>query len=52
MFNTEGHTARELVDRKGMDQRSPILIRLFKEESELEVWKQQKATASPISRSE
>jgi len=35
---------RELVDRKGMEQRSPILIRLFKEESTLEVWKQQKAT--------
>jgi murein L,D-transpeptidase YafK len=35
---------RELVDRKGMEQRSPILIRLFKEESTLEVWKQQKAS--------
>jgi murein L,D-transpeptidase YafK len=35
---------RELVDRKGMDQRAPILIRLFKEESTLEVWKQQEAT--------
>ena len=35
---------RELVDRKGMELRSPILVRIFKEEAELEVWKQQKAT--------
>ena len=34
---------RDLVDRKGMDQRSPILIRIFKEEATLEVWKQEKA---------
>ena len=34
---------RQLVERKGMDQRSPILVRLFKEEATLEVWKQQKA---------
>ena len=27
-----------------MEQNSPILIRIFKEESVLEVWKQQKAT--------
>jgi murein L,D-transpeptidase YafK len=35
---------RELVERKGMEQRSPILIRLFKEEAVLEVWKPQKST--------
>jgi murein L,D-transpeptidase YafK len=35
---------RKLADRKGMELRSPILIRIFKEESTLEVWKQQKAT--------
>jgi murein L,D-transpeptidase YafK len=28
------------IEQKGMDKRSPILIRLYKEESELEVWKQ------------
>ncbi|HVZ50973.1 MAG TPA: murein L,D-transpeptidase family protein [Pseudolabrys sp.] len=28
-----------LIGEKNMDQESPILIRLFKEESELEVWK-------------
>ena len=35
---------RALIERKGMDQRSPILIRIFKEESTLEVWKLQRAT--------
>ena len=35
---------RKLVERKGMEQRSPILIRIFKEEATLEVWKQEKAT--------
>lgn len=35
---------RELVESKGMDQRSPILVRVFKQESALEVWKKQKAT--------
>ncbi len=35
---------RALVERKGMDLRSPILIRIFKEEATLEVWKLQKAT--------
>ncbi len=35
---------RALVERKGMDLRSPILIRIFKEEATLEVWKQQKAS--------
>jgi murein L,D-transpeptidase YafK len=29
-----------LIDQKGMDARSPILLRIFKEESELEIWKQ------------
>jgi murein L,D-transpeptidase YafK len=28
-----------LLGRKGMDQGSPIFVRIFKEESELEVWK-------------
>jgi murein L,D-transpeptidase YafK len=36
-------STRALVDRKGMDQRSPILIRIFKEEATLEVWKKQRA---------
>jgi murein L,D-transpeptidase YafK len=35
---------RALAERKGMDLRSPILIRIFKEDSTLEVWKQQKST--------
>lgn len=35
---------RELIDRKGMEQSSPILLRIFKEEAELEVWKKQKAS--------
>jgi murein L,D-transpeptidase YafK len=42
-----GKAARPLPDKlvkdietKGMDRESPILIRAFKEESELEVWKQ------------
>ncbi len=29
-----------LIDSKGMDKNSPILVRVFKEESELEIWKQ------------
>ena len=28
------------IEHKGMNQQSPILVRLFKEEAELEVWKQ------------
>jgi murein L,D-transpeptidase YafK len=28
------------IETKGMDKESPILVRLYKEESELEVWKQ------------
>ena len=35
---------RTLVERKGMEQRSPILIRIFKEEAALEVWKLQKGS--------
>jgi murein L,D-transpeptidase YafK len=35
---------RDLIERKGMDEKSPIFIRLFKEESVLEVWKPTKAT--------
>lgn len=33
---------RNLVERKGMETGSPILVRLFKEESIAEVWKQEK----------
>jgi murein L,D-transpeptidase YafK len=29
-----------LFDQKGMDKNSPILLRIFKEESEVEIWKQ------------
>jgi murein L,D-transpeptidase YafK len=29
-----------LIESKGMDKNSPILVRIFKEEAELEVWKQ------------
>jgi murein L,D-transpeptidase YafK len=35
---------RDLVDRKGMAQTSPMLIRIFKEEATLEVWKLQKSS--------
>ncbi len=35
---------RSLVDRKGMEQRAPILVRIFKEEATLEVWKLQKSS--------
>ncbi len=28
------------IEQKGMEKRSPILLRIYKEESELEVWKQ------------
>src|SRR4051794_39987329 len=31
------------IESKGMDKESPILVRLFKEESELEVWKQDRS---------
>ena len=36
---------RDLVDRKEMAQNAPILIRIFKEEATLEVWKLQKSTS-------
>jgi murein L,D-transpeptidase YafK len=29
-----------LISEKNMDKQSPILVRVFKEEAELEVWKQ------------
>ena len=32
-----------LIDQKGMTKESPILLRIYKEESELEVWKQTKS---------
>src|ERR1051325_3204632 len=32
----------EAIERKGMAKETPILVRIFKEESELEVWKQTK----------
>ncbi|MGI9406816.1 MAG: L,D-transpeptidase family protein, partial [Hyphomicrobiaceae bacterium] len=32
--------AMHLLGKKGMSQKDPIFIRIFKEESELEVWKQ------------
>jgi murein L,D-transpeptidase YafK len=35
---------KALIEKKGMEERAPILIRIFKEESSLEVWKLQKAT--------
>ena len=35
---------KHAMEKKGMDQRGAILVRLFKEESELEVWKQVKGT--------
>lgn len=33
-----------LLEKKGMMPESPILVRIFKQESELEVWKKQKQT--------
>jgi murein L,D-transpeptidase YafK len=35
---------RDLIDRRGMEERAPILIRIFKEESKLEVWKRVRET--------
>jgi murein L,D-transpeptidase YafK len=35
---------RQLIEKKGMEQKAPILVRIFKEESVLEVWKKQKVT--------
>jgi murein L,D-transpeptidase YafK len=34
-----GQDTLMLLGRKGMDQGSPVFVRIFKEESELEVWK-------------
>ncbi len=31
------------IEQKGMDKDSPILVRLFKQESELEIWKQDRS---------
>jgi murein L,D-transpeptidase YafK len=36
---------KALLEKKGMEQKAPILVRIFKEESKLEVWKRQKSTA-------
>ena len=36
---------RQLIQKKGMDEKAPILVRIFKEESVLEVWKKEKATS-------
>lgn len=36
------HSMKSLIAKKGMSENSPILIRIFKEDSELEVWKQEK----------
>jgi murein L,D-transpeptidase YafK len=36
--------AKMTLEKKGMEETSPILVRIFKQESELEVWKQVKAT--------
>ena len=38
-------STRELIKKKGMEDKSPILVRIFKEESVLEVWKQEKASS-------
>ena len=35
---------RELISEKGMEEKSPILVRIFKDESTLEIWKKHKAT--------
>lgn len=35
---------KHLLEQKGMAETSPILVRIFKEESKMEVWKKQKAT--------
>jgi len=32
-----------LIEEKGMSKNSPILVRIFKQESELEIWKQDRA---------
>ncbi|WP_051631200.1 L,D-transpeptidase family protein [Afifella pfennigii] len=35
-------STKALIAKKGMSETSPILVRIFKEESELEVWKKEK----------
>jgi murein L,D-transpeptidase YafK len=35
---------RELIETKGMEETAPILVRIFKEESVLEVWKKKQAS--------
>ena len=35
---------RELIAQKGMKDTAPVLVRIYKEESKLEVWKRQEAT--------
>lgn len=47
MFSTNEKASKQLssemvatIEKKGMTKESPILVRIFKEESELEVWKQ------------
>src|ERR671930_1690878 len=30
----------DLIQKKGMSKETPVLVRIFKEESELEIWKQ------------
>lgn len=35
-----------LLEKKGMEQRAPIIVRIFKEESTLEVWKKEKGSNS------
>lgn len=38
------YATKELIAEKGMEERSPILVRIFKDESKLEVWKKEKAS--------
>ncbi len=35
---------RELITKKGMKDTAPVLVRIYKEESKLEIWKRQEAT--------
>ncbi|MEM9223445.1 MAG: murein L,D-transpeptidase family protein [Pseudomonadota bacterium] len=37
------HELKRKISKMGMDQRSPILVRIFKEESALEVWKRDRS---------
>jgi murein L,D-transpeptidase YafK len=36
---------KQLLEQKGMDDNAPILVRIFKEESTLEIWKQEESSA-------